>query len=584
MGVPNTVKIDRDVPATMRDGTVLRADIYRPDHSDQCPVLVKRTPYNKSHPLIKMLSLDPVDAASHGYVVVLQDTRGRYASEGDFYPFRHEAADGYDTIEWAASQAWSNGRVGMYGMSYMGVTQWLAAAAQPPHLVTIFPQLTASDYHDGWIYQSGAFLLGFSLYWVLMDLAGDELARLQADGAGHPQQMAELLDALDHIRDRYYDLPLKDCVAFEPGLADYFRDWVRHPHEDAYWQQWNIELQHHLIDVPTYHVGGWFDLFLGGTLRNYIGMFRNGRTPGTRQAQRLLVGPWAHGALLSNLTGDMDYGVRAAPDLLGLADIQLRWFDYWLKGEDNGILGEPPVTIFVMGDNVWRSESEWPLARTRYTRYYFHSRGNANRPNGDGSLNTTAPSSEPADIYLYDPHHPVPTRGGANLLPGAALHHLHGPKDQRDIEARSDVLTYTTAPLEQDIEVTGPITVTLFAASSAIDTDFTAKLVDLHPDGYAQSLTDGIIRARYRESLAQPEPVEPGRIYEYTIDLWATSNVFRAGHCIRVEISSSNFPRFDRNPNTGHTFGQSTELIPAIQSVFHDTPHPSHIVLPIIPW
>jgi putative CocE/NonD family hydrolase len=583
MAIETAVRIEPNVPATMRDGTVLRADIYRPDQGEKCPVLLKRTPYNKSNPLLRILSLDPIEAASRGYAVVLQDTRGRYASEGDFYPFRHEATDGYDTIEWAASQVWSNGKVGMYGMSYMGVTQWLAAAAQPPHLVTIFPQLTASDYHDGWIYQSGAFLLGFALYWVLADLAGDELARLYTDSSDGPQKTSELHDALDRIRERYYDMPLMDLVALEPGLASYFRDWIRHPDEDDYWRHWNIELLHHLIDIPAYNVGGWFDLFLGGTLSNYVGMCRNGRTPATRQSQRLLIGPWAHGALLSHLTGDIDYGIRAAPDLLGLTDVQLGWFDYWLKGDDNGILDEPPVTIFVMGDNVWRRENEWPLARTQYTRYYFHSTGNANGPESDGRLNTIVPSSEPADIYLYDPRHPVPTRGGANLLPGAGLHHLHGPKDQRDIEARSDVLTYTTEPLERDTEVTGPVTVTLFAASSAHDTDFTAKLVDVNPDGYAQNLTDGIIRARYRNSLAHPKPIEPARIYEYMIDLWATSNVFKAGHCIRLEISSSNFPRFDRNPNTGHAFGQSSEMIPAVQSVFHDTAHPSYILLPIIP-
>jgi putative CocE/NonD family hydrolase len=279
----------------------------------------------------------------------------------------------------------------------------------------------------------------------------------------------------------------------------------------------------------------------------------------------------------------MDFGIAASPDVLGLTGIQLRWFDFWLKGEDNGILNEPQVKIFVMGENVWRDENEWPLARTWYIDYYFHSNGNANTLNGDGALSADAPGPEPIDVYLYDPRHPVPTYGGANMLPGSALHYLHGPKDQRAIEARSDVLVYSTPPLEQAVEVTGPVTVTLFASSSAVDTDFTAKLVDVHPDGYAQNLTDGIIRARYRESEKQPSLLEPGKIYEYNIDLWATSNVFKAGHCIRVEISSSNFPRFDRNPNTGRAFGDDAELIPSIQTIYHDAAHPSHIVLPIIP-
>jgi putative CocE/NonD family hydrolase len=569
----------------MRDGTVLYADVYRPDFEGQFPVLLKRTPYDKSLPLIIMLSLDPIYAASQGYVVILQDTRGRYTSEGDFYPFRDEASDGYDTVEWAASQSWSNGKVAMYGGSYMGVTQWLAATAQPPHLVTIFPQFAASPgYHNGWIYQGGAFLLGFSLYWALASFAGDTLVRLRAQSQTFEQELGELFQAIDDIRDGYFHLPLKDYPPLKAeGLAPYFYDWIAHPENDDYWQQWGIAARCGKITVPAFHIGGWYDLFLGGTLDNYTGMRRDGGAPQARQQQRLVIGPWAHGAVPTNLTGDMDFGIVASPDVLGLTGIQLRWFDYWLKGEDNGVLDEPPVKIFVMGEDVWRDENEWPLARTRYTNYYFHSNGNANTLNGDGVLSADVPGPEPMDVYLYDPRHPVPTYGGANMLPGSALHHLHGPKDQRAIEVRSDVLVYTTPPLEQAVEVTGPVTVTLFASSSAVDTDFTAKLVDVHPGGYAQNLTDGIIRARYRESEKQPSLLEPGEIYEYTIDLWATSNVFKAGHCIRVEISSSNFPRFDRNPNTGHTFGDDAELIPVVQTIYHDAAHPSHIVLPVIP-
>jgi hypothetical protein len=367
------------------------------------------------------------------------------------------------------------------------------------------------------------------------------------------------------------------------GLAPYYDDWLAHPDDDDYWQQWSIERQHSKVAAPAYHLGGWYDLFLGGTLRNYISMRHNAGTQESRRGQKLIIGPWAHGSSPSNLVGDMDFGVLSSPDSLDLNGIQLRWFDYWLKGKDNGIMREPPVKIFVMGDNVWRDENEWPLARAQYTSYYFHSKEGANTLRGDGVLTTEAPDSEPTDVYLYDPRHPVPTLGGANMLPGAALHALHGPKDQRPVEARSDVLVYSTSPLQDDVEVTGPVTVTLFAASSALDTDFTAKLVDVHPDGYAQNLADGIIRARYRESRIEAKLLEPGKIYEYIIDLWATSNVFKAGHRIRVEISSSNFPRFDRNPNTGHAFGEDAELLPATQTVFHDVAHASHVVLPIVP-
>lgn len=575
------ITLDPDVPVPMRDGTILYADIYRPANVAPVPVLVKRTPYDKSLPLIRMLSLDPLLAATRGYAVMIQDTRGRYRSEGEFYPFRDEASDGYDTVEWAASQPWSSGRVGMYGGSYNGATQWLTAVASPPSLVTMFPTFTPSDYHDGWVYQGGAFSLGFSLYWALYSFTVDTLVRKVAESEGLQRGLAALIKSMDGIRESYCHLPLKECPSLA-GLAPYYFDWIAHPNDDGYWRRWNIGEHHASISLPVCHVGGWYDLFLGGTLANYAGMRRSGGSPEARQHQRLVIGPWAHGATPANVTGEMDFGVAASPDALGLADIQLRWFDHWLKGEENGVLEEPPVRIFIMGENAWRDEYEWPLARTQYTSYYFHSNGRANSLSGDGLLTTVPPGTEPPDIYLYDPRDPVPTHGGGCMLPGSALHHLHGPKDQRIIEARRDVLVYTTPPLEEAVEVTGPVIVKLFASSSAVDTDFTAKLVDVHPDGYAQNLTDGIIRARYRESQTHPTLLEPGRTYEYVIDLWATSNLFKEGHCIRLEISSSNFPRFDRNSNTGHAFGQDTELLPAIQTIYHDIAHPSHIVLPIV--
>jgi putative CocE/NonD family hydrolase len=261
--------------------------------------------------------------------------------------------------------------------------------------------------------------------------------------------------------------------------------------------------------------------------------------------------------------------------------VQLRWYDHWVKGIDNGVRNDAPVRLFVMGENAWRDEREWPLARTQYTRYYLHSRGRANSLHGDGVLSTTEPGAEQPDRFLYDPRHPVPTRGGPLCCwPGALP---QGAYDQTVVESREDVLVYSTPPLAQDVEVTGPVVVTLYAASSAVDTDFTAKLVDVHPSGFVQNLTDGIIRARYRQSTARAELLEPGKVYAYTIDLWATSNVFKAGHCIRVEISSSNFPRFDRHPNTGGDLATATELVPAIQTVYHNGTSPSHVTLPLIP-
>jgi putative CocE/NonD family hydrolase len=295
----------------------------------------------------------------------------------------------------------------------------------------------------------------------------------------------------------------------------------------------------------------------------------------------LLIGPWKHGLPLSSVSGDMAFGVMAESFAIDLEGVQLRWYDHWLKGIDNGVRHDAPVRLFVMGDNVWREEQEWPLARTQFTPYYLHSRGKANSRHGDGGLSPEEPGSEQPDRFLYDPRHPVPTRGGPLCCwPGALP---QGAYDQTPVETREDVLVYTTPPLQGDVEVTGPVTVTLYAASSAVDTDFTAKLVDVHPSGMAQNLTDGIIRARYRQSTAQAEPIVPGQVYEYTIDLWATSNVFKAGHCIRLEISSSNFPRFDRNPNTGGELATETELLPAMQTVYHDGTYPSHVTLPIIP-
>jgi putative CocE/NonD family hydrolase len=381
--------------------------------------------------------------------------------------------------------------------------------------------------------------------------------------------------------DPFAYLPLKDFPLLQhERLAPYYYDWLAHPNDDEYWRQWNIADRHPQVTVPALNVGGWYDIFLGGTLRNYLGMRQDGGNAQAKQ-QRLIIGPWFHTTMWPNIAGEVDFGLRAQGLAIDLEGIILRWFDHWLKAIDTGMLREPPVKLFVMGENVWRDEREWPLARAQHTRYYFHSGGRANTRHGDGVLSLEPPSHEPADHYLYDPRHPVPTRGGGLCCWQASV--PGGAYDQRSVEERSDVLVYSTPPLAQAMEVTGPIVLKLWASSSAVDTDFTAKLVDVEPSGYARNLTDGILRARYRESTARPTLIEPGRVYEYTIDLWATSNLFKAAHRIRVEVSSSNFPRFDRNPNTGHPFAQDAELRPATQTILHDADHPSHIVLPIVP-
>lgn len=374
-------------------------------------------------------------------------------------------------------------------------------------------------------------------------------------------------------------LPLKDFPFFQ-DTAPYFSDWLAHPEDDDYWAPWNIEKHSNKIRLPACNLGGWYDIFLGGTLRNYSGMRAQGATP-ARQGQRLILGPWPHAWPPNNVVGEVNYGLSSTALAVDIEGLQLKWFDYWLKGKQNGGLEEPPVRLFVMGEKRWRSEHEWPLARTQYTKYYLHSDGKANSLHGDGALSPQPPRSEPADVYVSDPRNPVPTKGGGLCCWPAAL--PGGAHDQRTTEARPDVLVYTTPVLAHEGEVTGPVTLTLFATTRAGDTDFTGKLVEVHPDGFARNLTDGILRARYRASRTQGTLLKPGAGYAYMIDLWATSNVFKAGHRIRLEIASSNFPRFDRNPQTGEQSREATRVEPALQHVFHDDRRPSHVVLPIIP-
>ena len=574
------LKVETNLPVVMRDGVTLYADLYRPDGPGPFPVLLQRTPYDKTSPG-SMTNLDPLKAARNGYAVVIQDTRGRYTSQGEFYAFRDEINDGYDTVEWAAAQPWSTGKVGMYGASYVGATQWLAALSRPPHLTAIIPNVTASNYHEGWTYQGGAFELGFNVSWTLLQLTLANFAAISSVKNVPIEKRRQLINAVNGMESSFQHLPTNQLPHLMDGLASYYYDWLAHPEFDDYWQALCIEDHHGQLTVPALNIGGWYDIFLGGAIRNYLGMKANAATDDARQGQKLLIGPWQHGARGSSVVGSHYFGLAADAMALDLDGIHFRWFDYWLKGIDNGLSDDPPVRIFVMGDNAWRDEQEWPPARAQNTNYYFHSRGRANSLRGNGSLTPDSPGDEPPDVFLYNPADPVPTRGGP--LCCNPYFAANGAFDQQDIESRPDVLVYSTPPLDQDLEVTGPVTVTLWAATSQTDTDFTAKLVDVCEDGCARNLTDGIIRARYRDSSSQPTLLEPGRPYRYTIDLWATSNVFQRGHQIRVEISSSNFPRFDRNTNTGNVIAQDTAFQPALQTIFHDAQHPSHITLPVVP-
>ncbi len=583
------VRIEKDVPARMRDGVTLRADVYRPAGSGPFPVLLTRTPYGKAGLPLTVESNRAL--AARGYIVVAQDVRGRFASEGEYRVNQDDIDDGYDAVAWAAGLEGSTGDVGMFGVSYMGITQLLAAAGRPPQLKAIFPiQCTASQYPRP--YYGGAFHLGDRLGWFLMqavdmaDKLGNEAPQVRRFGAlvrermtalmsGDQQTAARLRDELTAMIEPWLrHLPLRELPVLQ-GLAPGYFNQLDHPTYDEFWHSMEVTRWFPELDLPCFTVGGWYDLMLQGNIAIFSGLRARSRTPESRAAQRLLIGPWTHGQFVPQ-AGELNFGPQAAIDLL---DLQTRWFDHWLKGRNSGLLDEPPVRLFVMGANRWRDEQEWPLARTRYTPYYLHSAGHANTLNGDGSLSPEPPGDEPGDSYTYDPNDPVPSVGGKTLGLGA----MPGPFDQRAIEARPDVLCYTTAPLPADLEVTGPITVTLFAASSATDTDWTVKLLDVHPDGYAQNLQEGIVRASYRVPGAAPSPIRPGEVYEYAIDLWATSNVFLAGHRLRVEVTSSNFPHWDRNTNTGMPTATADHTVTARQTVFHDAARPSHILLPIIP-
>lgn len=574
------VMVERNVAAKMRDGVVLRADIYRPKAEGKFPVLLNRTPYDK---VGITAGMDwALQWAARGYVVIIQDSRGRYTSEGEWVPFK-ESQDGYDTVEWAAALPYSSGKVGMFGGSYMGATQLQTAIASPPHLAAIAPIVTASNYHDGWTYQGGAFEQWFSETWTSI-LAQNAFQR-------RVQKGTNALEGVEKLPLAQYTLFHNACPEGVAGavqgdeqtrnLAPYFLDWLAHPSYDDYWKQVSIEGHFEKVMIPVYSIGAWYDLFLGGSLRNYIGIKAQGGSEAARHGQRLLVTIAGHsGGDGTRNIGDVDFGPQAVFNLGELMGL-VRWYDHVLKGIDNGIEREKPVKLFVMGKNVWREEDDWPLARARSTRYYLHSNGKADGLSGDGALSSAAPQNEPGDRFVYDPADPVPTHGGP--LCCDPFHLPAGPRDQRSIEARPDVLVFTTPPFSTDFEVTGPVSLELFASSTAVDTDFAAKLVDVWPNGFAQNLTEGILRACYRNGQDKVELMNPGEIYKFTIDLWATSNVFLAGHRLRLEVASSNFPRFDRNLNTGEDQAHATRMVKATNIVLHDSKHPSALILPVIP-
>ena len=552
------VAVELDTECRLRDGNVLRADVYRPATEVSLPVLLMRMPYGKTTAGANWGYAHPAWYASRGYVVAVQDVRGRYASDGDFTPFVHETRDGYESVEWAAGLRGSNGKVGMYGFSYPGATQLLAAVAQPPSLAAIAPGFTSSQFYDGWAYSGGAFSLASMTGWASF-LAGDAARRRGDDGAH-----AGLLAALGAAPSLYWTLPLRDYLPLLDVDAPYFRDWLEHSSFDDYWQATAIDEDFSRITVPALHTGGWYDIFHAGTVANFHGI----RAP----CQKLLMGPWQHSPWRA-----IGVGPRQDVGANEIDDWHLRFFDEVLKGEASGVF-DAPGRVFVLGEN-WRDVDGWPPSASSEVLYYLHSGGRANSAYGDGALSLDPPGDERADLYIYDPLIPSLSYGGHSCCAEAIA--PMGPADQEPYEASKGVLVYTTRPFDRDLVLLGDAAVDLYASSTARDTDFTARLCVVDRDGRSTNLKEGIVRARFRDSLAEPSLLEPGEVYRFSIPLGPVGVRLAAGQRIRLDVSSSDFPQWDRNLNTGGPLGAepASAAVVATQAVFHDSTRPSRLRL-----
>jgi len=579
-----SIRVHRNIPIPMRDGIILRADIYRPNDENRHPAIVIRTPYGKSFYERSGDYFVTNDAAFHGYVVIVQDVRGRFASDGEWPDTisvdeakkMPEGFDGYDTIEWAATQPWCDGNIGMTGGSYLASAQWQAAILNPPHLKAIAPAISAGSPLVTEVRLSGGMDLDLIVSWLAM-MGVEVVSKMEKQGKD-VTNLRPLLDKLLYNPEAAYNfLPLIDAPYFKiDGLSERFSKWMATDTyldtlpsvESLYWP-------YEKVNVPCLHVGCWFDIYAGGTLSNYLGMVKSGGSRYSRDSQHLLFGPWSHGKNLTAFTGGIHFGPEASGAASLVHEIHMSFFDKYLKGLD---VSFPRVRFFVMGKDRWENAETWPPPTIQWQRFFLHSDGQANSACGGGRLSREEPGLESSDTFIYDPHNPVLTLGG-RILPTGRL--LAGPFDQSAIEHRKDILCYSTHSLDEGLEITGPLVLHLFASTSAKDTDFMAKLIDVYPDGKAFNIAEGFIRARYRKSLIHAELVDSGEINEYLIDMTATSYLFRQGHYLRIEITSSNFPRVDRNMNTGNMFGQDVKGIVATQIVYHQSGYSSYIDLPV---
>jgi putative CocE/NonD family hydrolase len=576
-------RVEKDVMVSMRDGVTLATDLFLPD-GGPAPTLLVRMAYNKNVFERMMLALLPhtMSFVEAGYAVVWQDCRGTYGSNGAFRPHIDDASDGADTVEWIRQQSWCDGNVGSYGISYLGFVQWATASRQPEGLKAIAPTATTTDYYVApWYSRGGALSWSTALGWVINTTIQFGSYALQ-QGKGDPEVVMKAAAMSADLDSHLGKLPIID----QPVLNEYspwWKDWLEHPDRDGFWSEMAPAEHFHEMTTPALHVVGWFDFFVHETTRAFTRMHAEAATAEARQGQRLIIGPWDH-LYQEGRYRDRNFGLIGHHVSADITGAHLRFFDRHLRGNAEADVGASPVRIFVMGIDEWRDEQNWPLPDTDYVDYYLDGSGRANTAGGDGVLATSPPTTERADTYRYDPMRPVPSLGGrvgGNFLFGAI--NETGPVDQSPVESRDDVLCFTSPVLEDPVEVTGNVSLVLHASTSALDTDFTGKLVDVFPDGRAIYLTDGILRARYRNSLAEPELLEPDRVYELTLDLGPTSNVFLPGHRIRLEVSSSNFPLYDRNTNTGGIIAYDTDQpVVAVNQVLHGPKHASRLVLPLI--
>lgn len=546
----------KEVDVPTRDGLKLKADLYLPDGPGPFPVLVERTPYNKR----SCKYAQAIYFSERGYAVLIEDVRGRFRSPGEFTHFLDEGwgqrQDGYDTVEWAGTQSWSDGKVGTTGLSYTCFNQNLTAVTQPPHLKAMFCADSASNWYKDLTYSGGA-LQQSSLDWQL-NRFGEEKT---------PQEWEEW----NHRR---IEKHLSYWAAWQPPRL---LEYLEHPLYDQWWRNGFAPDEHiEKFTVPVYYMSGWYDRFPHSVTKMFNDIRQRGGSKLARESVKLVIGPWLHGGgplVMPRVIGDADFGPEAAMQYTAL---QVRWFDYHLRGVDNGIMKTPPVRIFVMGVNKMRDENEWPIARAVETRYYLSSAHSGTIDSlNDGTLSRQPPADDAADKYEYDPKNPAPSIGGDLFTEPM------GPRDHRPADRRS--LTFTTAPLPEDMEISGPGSAELYVSSTADDTDFVVTLVDVHPDGYAQILRQNILRASRRESLEKPAPIVPGKVYQLTIPIFPISNVFLKGHRLRLTVSSSSFPRYLPNHNKFSLNNEDAPYLTATNKLYHDGQRPSALVVPVVP-